>query len=317
MPDNGPLYVVRRGGQLELAAPRQSDADAERIGAAVRLLAGELTSTGDETVAVDLTPHGAPGWALIARRLPEEGEDVVGVVEPAAAAGPAPEPVPTVVATTAAPPGGYRPWGRKRTAAAVAVAVTALIAAVVLLLRPDERAATPAAGPSPTSAPPATVPATRAVAAPTTRPAPASTGPAGAAAAPAPADARPAPSTTAGAPASGAGAQPSPAAGPRAPATSRALAPVRSLVTHTVERTCRDGACGLKLRSAPSLTAAVTRVVLDGDQVQIACQATGDTVSNGRASSAIWDRLSDGSWASDFYLDTPEIGRFSPGIPRC
>jgi hypothetical protein len=43
----------------------------------------------------------------------------------------------------------------------------------------------------------------------------------------------------------------------------------------------------------------------------------GQTVSNGYAASAVWDRLTSGDWVSDFYIDTPNIGTFSPPIPPC
>jgi hypothetical protein len=43
----------------------------------------------------------------------------------------------------------------------------------------------------------------------------------------------------------------------------------------------------------------------------------GETVSNGYAASAVWDKLTNGAWASDFYLDTPNIGTWSPPIPQC
>jgi hypothetical protein len=47
------------------------------------------------------------------------------------------------------------------------------------------------------------------------------------------------------------------------------------------------------------------------------CQTKGDEVSNGHASSRIWNRLSDGTYVSDFYVNTERVGEFSPGIPRC
>jgi hypothetical protein len=102
-----------------------------------------------------------------------------------------------------------------------------------------------------------------------------------------------------------------------APAPPSSPPPPPTYYVHHVYGTCRDGACGLKVRTTPSLSASVTHVILDGTEVDVVCQATGDLVSNGSASSNIWDRQTDGSWVSDFYIDTPNIGTWSPPIPRC
>ena len=88
-------------------------------------------------------------------------------------------------------------------------------------------------------------------------------------------------------------------------------------VSHEVIGTCRDGACGLNMRTAPQLDAAVAGVALEGQTLKVVCQTTGAEVGNGRASSKIWNRLSDGTYVSDFYLDTERVGEFSPSIPRC
>ena len=42
----------------------------------------------------------------------------------------------------------------------------------------------------------------------------------------------------------------------------------------------------------------------------------GETVSNGHAASAVWVRQTDRTWVSDFYLDTPNVGMWSPPIPQ-
>ena len=31
----------------------------------------------------------------------------------------------------------------------------------------------------------------------------------------------------------------------------------------------------------------------------------------------IWDRLSDGTYVTDYYMTTPSFNSFSPGLPRC
>jgi surface antigen len=87
---------------------------------------------------------------------------------------------------------------------------------------------------------------------------------------------------------------------------------------HHVTGTCRDGACGLTIRSGPGYTGyAALGALPEGAEADVVCQAIGQTVSNGYAASSIWDRLTDGRWVSDFYLDTPSIGTWSPPIPQC
>jgi surface antigen len=88
---------------------------------------------------------------------------------------------------------------------------------------------------------------------------------------------------------------------------------------HHVYHTCANGACGLRIHSSPSLSAPVTAIRNDGEEVFIVCQTTGDRVygSDG-SSSEVWDKLSEGDYASDFYIDTSGTsGAFSPPIPRC
>jgi surface antigen len=88
---------------------------------------------------------------------------------------------------------------------------------------------------------------------------------------------------------------------------------------HHVYHTCANGACGLRIHSSASLSAPVIRVRNDGEEVFIVCQTAGDRVygSDG-SSSEVWDKLSEGGYASDFYIDTSGTnGAFSPPIPRC
>jgi hypothetical protein len=88
---------------------------------------------------------------------------------------------------------------------------------------------------------------------------------------------------------------------------------------HHIYHTCANGACGLRIHSSASLSAPVIRVRNDGEEVFIVCQTAGDRVygSDG-SSSEVWDKLSEGGYASDFYIDTSGTnGAFSPPIPRC
>ena len=73
------------------------------------------------------------------------------------------------------------------------------------------------------------------------------------------------------------------------------------------------------MRSGPGYSSfAMTGDLHEGDTVDIACQAQGEVVSEqGWGTSGIWDKLTNGSWASDLYIDTPAIGKFSSGIPQC
>jgi len=89
---------------------------------------------------------------------------------------------------------------------------------------------------------------------------------------------------------------------------------------HHVYHTCANGKCGLRLHTGPGYSGyGVTRVLADGDAVGIVCQARGEPVSGiDGSSSDVWDRLIDGDWAADFYVDTPgTTGSFSPPIPVC
>lgn len=110
-----------------------------------------------------------------------------------------------------------------------------------------------------------------------------------------------------------------PAATPTAPPPSPA--PSGASFAHAVQYTCLDGQCGLTVRSGPGYSAfAALSTLNDGDTVQIVCQSMGEAVgpspSTG-AVSAVWDRLDSGGWISDLYVNTPNIGQFSPPIPVC
>jgi hypothetical protein len=74
----------------------------------------------------------------------------------------------------------------------------------------------------------------------------------------------------------------------------------------------------LTLRAGPGYSSyAAVGSLPEGGEADVVCQAMGETVSNGYASSAVWDELVGGAWVSDFYLNTPNIGTWSPPIPQC
>jgi len=73
------------------------------------------------------------------------------------------------------------------------------------------------------------------------------------------------------------------------------------------------GGVGLKARTGPNTSSSVVRVLPEGAAIDISCQTTGESIRG----SAIWDKLSDGTYISDFYTTTPVYAAYSPGIPVC
>ncbi len=87
---------------------------------------------------------------------------------------------------------------------------------------------------------------------------------------------------------------------------------------YNVFNTCREGDCTANLHSGPGYSSyPVVGMKHENDEVEIHCQAVGETVDDGAESTNIWDELADGSWITDFYVDTPDQGSFSPPIPQC
>jgi hypothetical protein len=58
---------------------------------------------------------------------------------------------------------------------------------------------------------------------------------------------------------------------------------------------------------------------VDGNSVDIVCQTRGEAVSGkDGSSSTVWDKLAQGDYAADFYINTPGMtGQFSPPISQC
>lgn len=69
----------------------------------------------------------------------------------------------------------------------------------------------------------------------------------------------------------------------------------------------------LNYRSAPSTSAAVQGSYAPGTTVQVVCQTYGTQVYT----TTVWDRLSTGSYVTDYYLSTPSKTTYSPPLPRC
>jgi hypothetical protein len=102
--------------------------------------------------------------------------------------------------------------------------------------------------------------------------------------------------------------------------TRRKLRHGQKFYVYRVYHTCANGGCGLHLRTGPGYSHyASVGLLHDGDPVKIVCQGVGEPVSglNG-TSSDVWDKLTNGRWVADYYVDTPGMeGAFSPPIPRC
>lgn len=67
-------------------------------------------------------------------------------------------------------------------------------------------------------------------------------------------------------------------------------------------------------RSGPGTSYQTLGMLQDGQRIMIVCQVRSGSAING---SSIWDRLSDGSYLTDFYTTTPAFNTFSPGLPHC
>jgi len=97
----------------------------------------------------------------------------------------------------------------------------------------------------------------------------------------------------------------------------RAEAQSGGVTTFHVVNTCGAGSCKLTRREASRADGKALGTLPEGAPVDIVCQGQGGAVSAKAGSSRIWDRLTDGSWVSDVYVDTPGTSDYTDGIPRC
>jgi surface antigen len=96
--------------------------------------------------------------------------------------------------------------------------------------------------------------------------------------------------------------------------------PAPTFYVHHVYGTCADGACGINERSGPGYSSyAIVGTIGEGAEVDIVCQTHGELVTpNHGTASTVWDKLTNGSYVTDVYIDTPGVGgNFSPPIPQC
>jgi hypothetical protein len=70
----------------------------------------------------------------------------------------------------------------------------------------------------------------------------------------------------------------------------------------------------LLVRSGPGTGYAYSPRLYNSEAVQIECQTTGTMVAG---TSDVWDLIGPGEWVTDYYIDTPDVGRFSPGLADC
>jgi surface antigen len=69
----------------------------------------------------------------------------------------------------------------------------------------------------------------------------------------------------------------------------------------------------LNERAAPNTSAAIVGHLDYRASVSIICQTTGTSVDG----SDIWDKLPGGQFVSDYWVSTPAVGQFSPGLTQC
>lgn len=70
----------------------------------------------------------------------------------------------------------------------------------------------------------------------------------------------------------------------------------------------------LRERSGPGTSYPTVRFLKAWQQVTVVCQVRSGSLVSG---TSIWDRLSDGTYVTDYYLSTPAFNAFSPGLPHC
>ena len=69
----------------------------------------------------------------------------------------------------------------------------------------------------------------------------------------------------------------------------------------------------MKSRTGPGLSYPVTGTHSPGSQVPVLCQAHGTQF----ATTQVWDRLTDGTFVTDYRVSTPSKTGYSAGLPRC
>ncbi|MFC6707099.1 hypothetical protein [Flexivirga alba] len=69
----------------------------------------------------------------------------------------------------------------------------------------------------------------------------------------------------------------------------------------------------LNRRAGPGPTYALRGTLPEGSLAWVSCQSRGSSVYT----TSVWDRLSDGSWGSDYYVSSPSSTTYSSPVRRC
>lgn len=69
----------------------------------------------------------------------------------------------------------------------------------------------------------------------------------------------------------------------------------------------------LNARSAPATTAPIVRTYAGGTSLGVVCQTPGGKVNT----TSVWNKLTDGTYVSDYYVSTPSNTTYSTPLPRC
>ncbi len=95
--------------------------------------------------------------------------------------------------------------------------------------------------------------------------------------------------------------------------------PARAVTGYGPYSVVGTGSNGLNDRSAPSTSGGVLGNLKNGTAIYIACQVSGGAYATGGspATDAIWDQLTSGGYVADYWVSTPSVGSFSPGIATC
>jgi uncharacterized protein YraI len=70
----------------------------------------------------------------------------------------------------------------------------------------------------------------------------------------------------------------------------------------------------LRERSGPGTRHQTLGILPNGARIMIVCQVRSSSIVRG---TGIWDRLSNGTYVTDYYTTTPAYNQFTAGIPHC
>jgi Ricin-type beta-trefoil lectin domain len=89
-----------------------------------------------------------------------------------------------------------------------------------------------------------------------------------------------------------------------------------SATTYSVVGTGSDG---LNKHATPSTAGAFVGRLANGATISIICQTAGGSYATGGspATDTIWDEIAPNVYVADWWTNTPAVGTFSTGIPRC